>query len=330
MMKSQSKPEMNLSLYLTILYIFINLTTAYFRFPFLDAISINKILPISILISLFISSRPLIVEKDSVKLGKLFILLYFSMLVSYSLSDYKSGQFPQVWLSDYWQQVFLFWFIYLSINTKQDVRFFVVSLIILFGIYQILSWRDFLSGGSYVWQQGFKRMMGVWDGGGLGAANAWGSLSLFYFPLGYYLFITSRSKKIKILTAGFLAISVLSVFYSGTRAALVCLAIVILLITYKKVFQFKVILLFAFLAISMHLYLPDELKQRYLGSLYSTGSIDDRYLSIAEDSADSRLQGLIDGWELFTVKPFFGWGPGASPQARTRPGTPICTRQSCG
>jgi len=316
-MDSQSHKGTNIPLLLTGIYIFVNEATIYNRFPVLDSLGINKVLPISILLGFLLHASRVKTDSSSNKFAFLVIVLYFSMLLSFMFSDLKDTFPSQVWLRDYWQRVFLVWFIYLSINEKKDVRFFVILLVVFIGIYQILSWRDFLTGGSYVWQQGFKRMIGVWAGGSLGAANAYGFMGLFYFPLAYYLYLTSSSRKARILILGFLGMSVLSVFFSGTRTAVICLGLVFLAITYKKIFKFKIILLLAIIGVGIHNFLPDELKQRYLSSLYTTDSIDERALSIADESASSRLQGLIDGWELFKMSPLFGMGPGSSGLART-------------
>ncbi len=96
-----------------------------------------------------------------------------------------------------------------------------------------------------------------------------------------------------------------------------------LFINMRSLKQFKIaaIVLILLTAITV-LALPDYLKDRYLASIPSipkqAPALADPVIEQHRKSAESRLTGLIDGWELAKERPIFGQGPGSSPLARKK------------
>ncbi|PQP33689.1 hypothetical protein C6A37_11640, partial [Desulfobacteraceae bacterium SEEP-SAG9] len=67
--------------------------------------------------------------------------------------------------------------------------------------------------------------------------------------------------------------------------------------------------------------LPGYLKGRYLGLLITKPTaknteFSNRGLEEHKKSAEARLTGLIDGWNLAKIRPVFGFGPNSSPLSR--------------
>jgi O-antigen ligase len=308
----------NIPLLLIVLYIYVvEVATPFIRFPMLDAINLPRVLAVVVILTLLIS-RDAKLHKGEMGIG--LALLYLLMLSSFFLSDYKAYPLAREWYSEYWKDVLFYWLIYWSIKNERDVRIFVYGIVLMVGLYELHSWWDFIMGGSYVFQQGIKRMTGVWSGGGIGAANAWGAMGLFFLPLGYHIFSTAVDRRTRYAALAFVILSVLSVIFSGTRAAIICLVVYFVFLFHKKVFNITILSLLLIVTLLVHVYLPDDLKQRYLGSFYAFEDTNELTLeqanSLAYKSAEGRLQGLIDGWLLFRGKPLLGWGPGASPYAR--------------
>ncbi len=311
----KAKTKINLVLYLAAFYVFIDIATPFNRYAIWDTLHITRLVALTILLLLF-TSRSIKLDLD--KIGKYLIAFYIVMLISYFLSSYKSYNELERWLSGYWKQLLVFWFVYWSINSEKEIHKFLTFLFVSVGLYQLLSWMDFVAGGSYVYQQGLKRMVGTWSGGGLGAANAWGVTGLMMFPIGMYLVQTELNKKNKLMILFFTILSMASVFASGTRGAVICLVIFLGLYFFKKVFNIKTIIIFLVFAFSLHVYLPEDLKTRYLSVIYEDKVSEVAQSRIAESSAESRMQGMIDGWNLFKMRPVFGWGPGSSAYARLK------------
>src|SRR5262249_12556924 len=154
---------------------------------------------------------------------------------------------------------------------------------------------DFVRGGSYVYQQGMKRMVGVWSGGGYGAANGFAALAVFTLPLTVYYFYQSSTKIAKCLGALGIALHYLCIMFSATRGALVVAIGYALIYLRSRIFTPKVA---ALLVITVGLtipLLPENLRHRFwdltIGS--SDEHADDDKNKIARESAESRWQGFM-------------------------------------
>lgn len=285
------------------------------RFPFLAIISFEKII-------VFVSACSIFFSKDKIHRNTpitiLLILFFIFCVIGYFLSPYMYFYTAQHWVDNYWKYMVLYFLILYGLRNKNDIIVFITGTGYVCLFYQLLSWKDFILGGSYVYQQGLKRMIGIWSDGGIGAANSWGMFSLICIPIGIYLYQTHKGRTTKYASISLIALSILSVIFSGTRAALVTFIAVYAIIYFKRIAVFKYILLAVMLIMIGYAYLPEEYKQRY--SLIIIDKSEEETLSREEKkavtSAENRIQGLIDGWYLFTKKPFFGYGPGTSAIAR--------------
>jgi hypothetical protein len=252
------------------------------------------------------------------KITLLILLFYLWMLISYFLSPYQDFKISQRWFENYWKLIIFYFLILFSINDIQDIFFIFAGFVVVLFLYQMHSWYDFLHGGSYVWQQGIKRMTGVWGGAELGAPNQFGMLALFSIPFTFFWFNVTKKTVIKFFLSFSFFISFASIIYSGTRAATVSLFFFILLIIInRKENKLKILILFSLLLLPIYLFLPEGIKHRYFGLTYDKEiQIETASDTIARDSALGRLEGLEDGWKLVLRRPVFGYGPGSSAIAR--------------
>jgi hypothetical protein len=241
-------------------------------------------------------------------------------LVSSLLSPVHGSENAQHWIDNYWKLWLLFNLILLCLRTKEDVYLVMLGISAISLGYQLLSWRDFLAGGSYVHQQGIKRMVGVWSGGGLGAANGFAFASLFTLPFCYAWVLRERGSGGRAFMLGGTAITVASMVFSGTRGAiLVGLAVVfggVLLFSAKR---FRYLTLACMAAVGAYLAAPEEIRHRYTSQLLPFASGKDheeKADEVASKSAEGRIEGLVDGYLLFLKRPLLGWGPGTSATAR--------------
>ncbi|MBD3315029.1 MAG: hypothetical protein GF344_04525 [Chitinivibrionales bacterium] len=89
---------------------------------------------------------------------------------------------PQWWLATY-RKFFVFYLLALcTIRTVGDVLRVALGFAVNLLLYQSHTLLDFLRGCCYVYQQGMKRNIGIWSSRGIGAANGFGSVSLFGIP----------------------------------------------------------------------------------------------------------------------------------------------------
>lgn len=247
--------------------------------------------------------------------------------VGYFLSPIARTGWAQTWFDDYWKRVYLLLMMCLIVRDDRDVARVILGITAVCIIYQLLSWKDFMLGGSYVYQQGLKRMVGTWSGGGIGAANGWGFFAVFTIP-----FVIASAQlyggrwTIRLIVAG-VGLCVASMLASGTRGAFVTAAVLGLLYFLRNVRRRLIVLTVAIPVILVTpSLLPDEQAARFYSVIASlTGQevdlgVDEKAAATAEHSAESRWLGLVDGFNLMLDQPVYGWGPGQSAVARVRYG----------
>jgi len=243
------------------------------------------------------------------------------MLVSYALSPYQDFFHCQHWLENYWKLLVFYFLILFSINDTKDIFYLFAGFVLILFLYQTHSWYDFLHGGSYVYQAGMKRMVGVWTSE-IGAANYYGMITLLSLPFALFWYQVSDKKNLKVFLICYFIMSFCSILYSGTRGAMLgFLFFVFINIRSLKHFTITAIVLTLLTAITV-LALPDYLKDRYVALMpfipKQAPALADPVIEEHRKSAESRLKGLIDGWELAKERPIFGQGPGSSPLARKK------------
>jgi hypothetical protein len=244
--------------------------------------------------------------------GKCILLFYAFLLLSYAFSPYSDYKEAMYWLANYWKLIVVYYLISVNVRTLDDLKFITIAIGGIVICYQAYSWFDFLKGGSYVWQQGMKRIVGVWTSD-IGSANAFGMLSLYYLPFGFLIKDLNSNGKLKLLACFTLAISMASIVFSGTRGALI--AATIFLGWQFRLKASKVVLGIVLLMVSIY-FMPDYIKYRYGIIDESEYQVSKEVQQIQKGSAQGRLQGLIDGFNLALERPLMGFGPGTSAIAR--------------
>jgi len=297
-----------------LVYCWMLIATPQVRFSILGDIQLEKILVLLIFVNVFFSKS---IHLNFTTIGRWFLLLYVWIFISFLMSNYNDT-FPAVyWIENYWKLVFVFMLTVWVLSTKNRLQSFIIGLAAILFLYQLHSWIDFIRGGSYVFQQGIKRIIGVWSGGGIGAPNGFSMLALFSVPFSIYIFNSFDNKKIKAFGLFYLFLSCLSIIFSGTRGALLSLVAYLLFMYGLK--NLKAVFLMLGLVGVIFIFLPEDIQHRYTGTIFLSQeqkidlSDTDK---IATASGESRIEGLIDGFNMALNKPFFGYGPGASGYAR--------------
>ncbi len=315
---SNTNGSRNYTIYFILLYLLFLIVRPQSRFPVLGEIHIEKIIVLVSWIVLILSAKIVI---RSPKMMFLIFAFYLAGIASYFLSPYKDFFQSQHWIENYWKLIILYLLILFTINDTKDIFTILLGFVLITFLYQACSWYDFLHGGSYVWQQGIKRIVGIWSGG-LGAANYYGMITVLSLPFALFLFQIIEKKKSRLFLICYFIISFCSISYSGTRGAMASF-IFFILINIRSMKHLKLVTLVLVLIAGISiLALPDYLKDRYFDSIpfisKQQAEIEDRFHKISKGSAESRVKGLIDGWELVKLRPLFGHGPGSSPLARKK------------
>ena len=305
----------NYTIFFILLYLWILVTNPQSRFPILGEIHFERIVMIVSWIVLLLTSK---INIRFSSMTFLIIIFYLFLNISYFFSPYQNYHLSQHWIENYWKFIILYFLILFSINDINDIFYIFTGFVLILFIYQAHSWYDFMHGGAYVWQQGIKRIVGIWSEG-IGAANYFGMISLFSLPFALFYYKTSKKGKMKKILIFYFIMTILSIIYSGTRGALLGFVFLILI----NMRQIKQINKFAIILILVPIitlgFTPDYLKHRYLNLITKVDyTMDEEVEKIQRTSALGRMIGFIDGWELAKKSPIFGYGPGSSPVARKK------------
>jgi len=310
------EPHRNrLSTLLILFYLALLVIQPQNRFPYLGEIQFEKIVVGAIVATLIFG------KGIALKAGRMTFLVlafYAILLVSYLVSPYNQFQLSQEWLGNYWKYILLYFLIILSTKELRSLRLLFIGFAGIIAFYQAYSWWDFLHGGSYVWQQGIRRMVGMWTEG-IGAANYFGMLTVYSLPFLLFWYQASEEKVTKAFVLGCFFMTTMSVVYSGTRGALLTFLFFVAfnLIRMKKYLAICVSLAVLFLSVQI---LPSYLVQRY-STVIPSLAIENRESDSTVDemqrgSALSRLNGITDALSLVAIRPLIGHGPNSSPLAR--------------
>lgn len=314
--KLRDEERVSIAAWLMVVYIWYFVTTPDTRFQLFAEIHFERILVFLVVLALFAGRR---IPRQLSRSTVLLLLFFFWALLSYSLSSYTSTPPAVWWIENYWKLMLFYFFLMYSIRSLRDLFTIAAGVCVISFLYQLHTWYDFVNGGSYVYQQGLKRIVGVWSGGGIGAANNFGMLGMFSLPFGIFWLKVTRRRNVRAGLIFFLGMCFASIAFSGTRAALLGALVLLVLTFWRSIFRLKVMVpLIALLIVGASL-LPEDLKHRYFGQIMESdqrAGADDMSDRIAEESAKSRIQGLMDGWALAWKRPLTGHGPGSSALAR--------------
>lgn len=303
----------NYTIIFILIYLWMLVTSPQSRFPILGEIHFERIIVFLAWVVLLLNNK---IRIRMSTMSYLILAFYLLLNISYFISPYQDYPLVQHWIENYWKYMILYFLILFSINDMKDIyRIFAGFVLILF-LYQAHSWYDFLQGGSYVWQAGIKRIVGIWSKG-VGAANYFGVVTLYSLPFALFWYNETNRKKMKTILIFYFVMSFFTIVYSGTRGALLGL-IFFILINMRSWKKFKIAaLLFIVFSIIVTSFFPDYLKHRYLNLISDQKyDISERIEEQQKKSAEGRLMGLIDGWKLIKKKPILGYGPNSSPASR--------------
>jgi O-antigen ligase len=287
------------------------------NFRFLTDIQFERILAASTLIAILVQGPS---SRVRYRIVSLVIALFLFTFVSYGFSPYADNPRCMLWADEYWKEVVFFLFLVYGLRNLEELSLLLRWTVYIELAYQLLTWRDFLAGGAYVYQQGIKRMCGTWSGGGLGSANALASMCVFTMPFAVWLFKTGASRRLKILGLATTGLSILSIVFSGTRGAFIAAVLYVAALTHRQLFRVHNAVIGLGLLVLLFLVVPQSVIDRYAGSF---GVISEKKNltedeKVAKESAEGRIDGLVDGFSLGAEQPILGYGPGSSPTARLK------------
>lgn len=227
------------------------------------------------------------------------VLFALAMTVSTVMSPYTNPFDSAVYQN--WLKYLVFYVLVMtSVKSEKDLKILVTAYLLVFFIYMLHSYREFLNG-RYDWAMGTKRMIGV--DSTMSNPNAFGASIVIMLPMLLPFLALIKKKWMYLFILGYFLLSVRCVQLTGSRSSLVTLFLclgVAALISKKR---FTYIPAMALGAVVLWASMSDNLKERYLSL------IDPTINESANESAEGRLNGFLEGLENWSSSPIWGVGP---------------------
>jgi O-antigen ligase len=195
-------------------------------------------------------------------------------------------------------------FYFLLITTVRDERTLRLMLLIYLaavGLYMAHSLAEFVHG-RHVFRMGIRRMIGV--DSTYNDPNTFSATLLYSLPLTLPFWSEKPRGKLRMALVAYVALSLVCILLTGSRGALVglgCLALMLFGVARRRGVLFVLLALAVPIGWSL---LPEELHNRFLTLIDpSVGPAN------AQQSAEGRTQGILDGIRLWSRSLITGFGP---------------------
>jgi O-antigen ligase len=222
-----------------------------------------------------------------------------AVVVCWAASPYRD-QTSEL-METYFKVIVFYILVVTTVREEGDLRRLVAGYLIATGVYMAHSMLEYLSG-RYEWRMGISRMIGVdityRD------PNAFASTLVLALPLTLPFWRTTRSGALRVALAGFSAAAALCVFLTGSRGGFVALTACAVMMAWSSPYRGRILALLGTAGVLGMLALPGSLQDRFLTLIDSS-----RGPANAQESAQGRLQGLLDGIQLWERSPLMGMGP---------------------
>jgi O-antigen ligase len=235
------------------------------------------------------------------------VVFTLAMIACWSASPYRDLTWDT--LEHYLKVLVFYLLVVTTVRDERGLRRLVAMYLIATGLYMAHSILEYVHG-RYESRMGISRMIGV--DVTYRDPNAFASTLLLALTMMLPFWKTAAGGR-RLGLAAFTGAAGACVLLTGSRAGFLGLGVVGLLLTWSSRYRFRLILLLGFVGC--------------LGVVALPGSLQDRFATIidpsrgprnAQESAEGRLTGLLDGLSLWEQSPLVGVGPGAFSYATGR------------
>ncbi len=229
-----------------------------------------------------------------------------TLFVSWLSSPYMDKKICAGTVEDFFKVIVFYLLFLTSVRDERSLWWMIVMFVGSVGLYMAHSFLEFLNG-RYEYRMGIVRMNGI--DSSFGDPNAFASTLLYTVPLALTLWMAKPPKILKILLVLHLAGACMCISLTGSRTGFIGLCLcgtLTLLVSVRR--KLLVVVLggiggaaaFAVATVA----LPESLQNRYLTIVDSSYGPKN-----ANQSANSRLDGLLDGIHAWQNNLLIGNGP---------------------
>jgi len=231
-----------------------------------------------------------------------FAFAFFAMtlLVCCLLSPWSEECMPP--LEAYCKLLVFYVLLVTTVSNEYALRKVTAGFLAAMSLYMLHSLREYLSGRA-IYRMGISRMVGVDTT--FGDPNAFASSILLSLVLVPALWVTCRQKRARWLLAGYTCLALVCIAFTGSRAAFVGLLLWAAIVIARSRWRWQMAAAALAAAPILWCALPDQLQNRFETIVNPEAGPKN-----AQMSADSRIESLAIGWDLFQEYPLTGVGPG--------------------
>jgi O-antigen ligase len=202
-----------------------------------------------------------------------------------------------------WFKILLFFVLVLSsIYDEREFRVLIVAFVVIMGLYELHSLREYLSGRG-VFRMGTWRMVGV--DGNLGDPNGFAASVNFGIPMLLPVLALARSKWQYVALGGAVALACLCILLTGSRTGFAGILVLAAAGGLCTKYRWSLVVFALVAAPLIWFSLSEKLHDRYMTLINpSVGPAN------AQESADSRKVFFLMAVDIWKENPAFGVGPG--------------------
>lgn len=227
------------------------------------------------------------------------VLFALAMTVSTVMSPYTnpidSGAYQD------WLKYLVFYVLVMtSVKTEKDLKILITAFLMVFFIYMLHSYREYLNG-RYDWAMGTRRMIGV--DSTMSNPNGFGASIVIMLPMLLPFLALIKKKWWYLFVLAYFLLSVRCVQLTGSRSSLATLFLCLGVAAIISKRRFIYIPTMALGAVILWASMTDNLRDRYMSL------IDPTINESANQSAEGRLDGFLEGLDNWASSPIWGVGP---------------------
>lgn len=279
-------------------YLFLLIFRPYEYWPMLGTLRIERIYMIVFIIMAVASDKKRWIKSPINACVALFV-------AALMLSGLFAKDVEEAWdlVVDYMKYVVFYILVVLSIRDKKDLRNVLLFFLGVMFVYVSKSAWEFFVNGRYNFTMGIKRMTGV--DLTYGAPNSFSASICYSLPMLWAMIRFGDPRGwVRYGFWAYGALALVAIVYTGSRSGMVTLLLFFMLAVLSSSKKFMAVALLGTVVAVGWQFMPDDLQDRFK-STYEKG----HGPAGADESAEGRMAGFLQGVSVFTQHPVFGIGP---------------------
>lgn len=279
-------------------YLFLLIFRPYEYWPILGTLRIERVYMLSFMAIVFFSKQKrFIFHKINGMVVFFCSVLIISGVFAYSLES------AQKLIEDYLKYIVFYVMVILTVRDEDDFRLVIKGFLAVMCLYVWKSAWEFFVHGRYQWTMGIRRMTGIdltYGDPNAFAASICYSLPLLWGMIRYQF----EDKWVRWALWGYGLLATVAIIYTGSRSGMATGLLFFLLVLASTQRKFLAFLLIGIMLVVSWDFMPESLQTRFRSTV-----VKGEAPASADESAEGRMQGFLQGIDTVKKYPVLGIGP---------------------